>query len=236
VSTSDVPLGLAHAPLRDQIREEIRQRIVEGRLAPGDRMIERELAAELGVSRVPVREALRILETEAFVQDLPRRGGIVRRLSRHDVEELFDVRESLEVLATRRAATNATSKDLARLEDLLTEAESAIESGDRQSIGAANERFHDTVLGLSNNSLLSAMLEPLRGRLHWLFRQNEDPSGLLSEHRELFDAIASGNPDRAGEAALAHVVRNRELAIRMLFEKAPARTPDLGRLGGSAAG
>ena len=219
MTTSDIPPGLAQGPLRDQIREEIRQRIVEGRLAPGDRMIERELAAELGVSRVPVREALRMLETEGFVQVLPRRGVIVRRLSRHDVEELFDVRESLEVLATRRAATNATSGDLARLEDLLTEAEAAIHSRDRHAIGAANEQFHDTILGLANNSLLSAMLEPLQGRLHWLFRQNEDPSGLLREHRELFEAIASGDPDRAGAAALAHVVRNRELAIRMLFEK-----------------
>ena len=161
-----------------------------------------------------------MLETEGFVQVIPRRGVVVRRLSRHDVEELFDVREALEVLATRRAAEYATSEDLARLEDLLVDAEDAVETGDHNAIGSANERFHDAVLETAKNTLLTSMLEPLQSRLHWLFRQHEDPRSLLEEHRALFQAIASGDPDRAGRQALEHVVLNRKLALRLLFDTA----------------
>jgi DNA-binding GntR family transcriptional regulator len=215
--TPGVPLGLAHTPLRDQIREEIRQRIVDGRLPPGAKMVERELAAELGVSRVPVREALRMLETEGFVQVVPRRGVVVRRLSRKDVEELFDVRESLEVLATRRAAEHATPHDLAALEKVLDGADAAVESGDTERVNLANEAFHDMIIALARNDLLASLLEPLQGRLHWLFRQNDNAAELVREHRELQRAIASGDADHAAEQALEHVQVNRAVAIRLLF-------------------
>jgi DNA-binding GntR family transcriptional regulator len=99
-----VPIGLAHTPLRDQTRDVIRQRIINGRLSPGTRIVERELGAELQVSRVPVREALRMLESEGFLEVVPRRGVVVKTLTRRDVEELFDVRVSLEVLENRDVA------------------------------------------------------------------------------------------------------------------------------------
>lgn len=214
---SQVPLGLAHTPLRDQVRDEIRQRIADGRLSPGSKMVERELAAELGVSRVPVREALRTLETEGFVQVVPRRGVIVRRLSRRDVEELFDVREALEVLATRRAAERATSDELAALRRILDEGDAAVAREDTAAGQRSNEAFHDALVSLAHNDLLAGMLEPLQGRLHWLFRQNEDIAELVHEHRQLFDAIASGDPERAGAVALQHVHVNRDTAVRLLF-------------------
>lgn len=216
---SAVSLGDAHTPLRDQVREEIRQRIIDGQLLPGSRMVERELAAELGVSRVPVREALRMLETEGFVTVVPRKGVVVRSMSREDVVELFDVREALEVLATRRAAESATPTDLRRLEQLLGKARKAIDAGDGTAAGAANEAFHDEIIVLARNGLLAGMLEPLQGRLHWLFRQTEDLDALWSEHRQLYEAIASGDSDRAAEQALRHVRVNRELAIGMLFDQ-----------------
>lgn len=214
-----VSLGAAHTPLRDQVREEIRQRIVDGQLPPGSRMVERELAAELGVSRVPVREALRMLETEGFVSVVPRKGVVVRSLSRTDVIELFDVREALEVLATRRAAETATPAELRRLEQLLARARKAIDADDSAGAGAANEAFHDEIILLARNGLLAGMLEPLQGRLHWLFRQTQDLDALWSEHRRLFEAIASGDPDRAAAQALQHVRTNREVAIGLLFDQ-----------------
>jgi DNA-binding GntR family transcriptional regulator len=215
---SQPTLGAAHAPLRDQVREEIRQRISDGRLAPGDKMVERELAAELGVSRVPVREALRTLETEGFVQVVPRKGVVVRHLSRRDVEELFDVREALEVLATRRAAERATADELARLRRTLDKGRAALRRGDNVTAQACNEAFHDAIVTMAHNELLGGLLEPLQGRLHWLFRQNEDLAELVDEHRELYAAIASGDPDRAGVFALEHVRVNREIALRLLFD------------------
>ncbi|MGH3516075.1 MAG: GntR family transcriptional regulator [Haloechinothrix sp.] len=215
---AEVPLGVAHTPLRDQIREQLRQRIINGLLPPGTKMVERELAAELGVSRVPVREALRMLESEGFVQVVPRRGVVVKQLSRTDVEELFDVRESLEVLATRRAAENATQADLRRLAQHLDKARHAVEAGKLDRFGDANEAFHDEIVRMARNGLLAGMLEPLQGRLHWLFRQIGNAEGLWQEHNRLYQAIASGDPDAAAAQALDHVRVNRRTALRLLFE------------------
>lgn len=216
---AEVPLGVAHTPLRDQIREQLRKRIIDGRLAPGARLVERELAAELGVSRVPVREAVRMLESEGFVQVVPRRGVVVKQLSRTDVEELFDVRESLEVLATRRAAENSRPADLRRLAQHLKKARRALDAGKIEQFGDANEAFHDEIIALARNQLLAGMLEPLQGRLHWLFRQIDNPEGLWEEHRRLYDAIASGDPELATIQALSHVRINRDIAMRLLFDE-----------------
>lgn len=218
MSDSPIPLGLAHTPLRSQTRDEIRQRIIDGRLTPGTRIVERELAAELQVSRVPVREALRMLESEGFLEVVPRRGVVVKRMTRRDVEELFDVRQSLEVLATRRATERVTAEDLARLRSILDGVDRAIAADDTEEIGRGNEKFHDAIIAMADNNLLAAMLEPLQGRLHWLFRQNQNSADLQREHRTLYDAIASGDPERAAAQALAHVLENRDLARELLFE------------------
>lgn len=216
---AEIPLGVAHTPLRDQIREQLRKRIIDGRLPPGARLVERELAAELGVSRVPVREAVRMLESEGFVQVVPRRGVVVKQLSRTDVEELFDVRESLEVLATRRAAENSRPADLRRLAQHLKKARRALDTGKIEQFGDANEAFHDEIIALARNHLLAGMLEPLQGRLHWLFRQIDNPESLWEEHQRLYGAIASGDPERATTQALSHVRINRDIAMRLLFDE-----------------
>jgi DNA-binding GntR family transcriptional regulator len=210
-------LGQAHQPLRDQVRDHLRQRIITGQLQPGDRMVERELAAELGVSRIPIREAIRTLESEGFVSVVPRRGVIVQRLTEQDVDELFDVREALEVLAARRAAERATKAELQQLAKALTAARRAIKSGDSGAVGAASENFHDELIKLAHNDLLAAMLEPVQGRLHWLFRQHGDATALHHEHQRLFDAVASGNADQAAAEALKHVQVNRARACQYLF-------------------
>jgi DNA-binding GntR family transcriptional regulator len=214
-----VPLGLAHVPLRDQIRDQIRNRIVRGEMAPGSKMIERELATELGVSRVPVREALRMLETEGFVDVIPRRGVVVKHLSRTDVEELFDVRESLEALTARRAAERATEASLRRLRRHLDRAHRAAQANKVDQFGDANLAFHDEIAAIAQNSLLETILEPLRGRLDWLFRQADDPERLCAEHEQLYEAIASGDAAAAGSVAVHHVNSSRATALRLLFDE-----------------
>lgn len=212
-------LGDAHLPLRDQIREELRNRIADGRLPPGTKMVERELASELGVSRVPVREAVRMLESEGFVQVVPRRGVIVRRLSRRDVEELFDMREVLEVWAARRAATDATEDELGHMRAILDAGEAALPD-DHDRAHHANEAFHDALVAMAHHDLLAFILEPLQGRLHWLFRQSPDDAELAHDHRALFEAIRARDAERAGRLALEHIRHNREVAVRLLFGEA----------------
>lgn len=212
-------IGSSHRSLREQVADAIRERIMSGELTPGTRLVERTLAEELGVSRVPVRDALNLLKGEGFVTDVPRRGVVVTRLSREDVAELFDVREALEVLAVRLATERATPEQLRGLKALLREANQAIRAKDISSLGRCNQAFHDLITTIAGNALLASMLEPLEGRLHWLLRQNDDPSLLHREHLELYQAIASGDVDTAARTSLEHVRTSRKLCLDLLYPR-----------------
>lgn len=216
MNRNDAKPGTGGTPLREHVRDAIRSRITRGVVAPGVRLVERELAAELGVSRIPVREALRMLETEGFVQVSPRRGAVVRVLSRQEVEDLFDVRRSLEVLSCRRAAEHATAAEIRALRKTLESGERALERGDRPGVRRANERFHDALIPMAHNDLLAALLAPLQDRLHWLFAQNENLGELVAQHRGLFAAIAAGDPEEAAALALDHVEVNHAIATSLL--------------------
>jgi DNA-binding GntR family transcriptional regulator len=205
------------AATRQRVRDELRERILTGRLRPGDRLVERELAEDLGVSRVPVREAIRSLEAEGFLVEQSARRIVVRQLARVDVEELFDVREALEGLAAGRAAERAGAPELKRLERVLADAARATARGDAARITVLNSRFHDEIVAIAGNTLLTTMLQPLQGRLRWLTSQNEHWAELLDEHRRLYEAIASGDADRAHTEAVEHVRVNREVTLKSLF-------------------
>ncbi len=197
-------------PLREAVRDTLRTRIFEGHYAPGTRLVERDLAAEFNVSRLPIREALRMLRQEGLIRDRASRGSEVAGLSAKDVEDLFDVRESLEVLACRLAASRATEEDLNRLAGLLDEAERFLAKGSILEAHRANSEFHDAITAIANNNFLRSALEPLQGRMHWLFRHVSDLPELIQEHRELYAAIASGDPDRAAAQSASHIGKYRE--------------------------
>lgn len=189
----------------------LRERIVGGELPPGARLVERTLAQELGVSRIPVREALNVLRGEGFVTAYPRRGMVVRALSDEDIEELFEVREALEVLVARCAAARATDAELDRLANVL-EAEAAAEPLPRgETDGRYNQRFHDLLTAYAHNSFLASLMEPIEGRIHWLFRRSGQNEFFRQEHRAILDALRSRDADRAGAAALAHVHSSHEV-------------------------
>ncbi|MGW5332717.1 GntR family transcriptional regulator [Streptomyces bauhiniae] len=207
------PLG----SVRERVLAALRQDIIAGRLGPGDRLVERELAERYGVSRVPVREAIRALVGEGFVLFESARRTVVRRLTPDDVRELFELREALEVYAAGLAASRATPQALADLRELLAEAATATEAGEAEAITDVNTRFHDRILALAGNALLISVMEPVDGRLRWLTRRNAEWPQLLTEHRELYAAIASGDPDRARAHALAHVRANYRSTVRHLF-------------------
>ncbi|MCZ0989763.1 GntR family transcriptional regulator [Streptomyces diastatochromogenes] len=216
-TTKTEPLGA----VRERVLATLRQDIIAGRLGPGERLVERELADRFGVSRVPVREAIRALVAEGFVLFESARRTVVRRLTPTDVKELFELREALEVYAAGLAAARATPEALAELRELLTEATTATKEGDGEAITDINTRFHDRILAMAGNTLLISVMEPVDGRLRWLTRQNEEWPQLLDEHRELYEAIASGDPDRARTHALGHVRANYRSTVRHLFGTEP---------------
>ncbi|NGO15214.1 GntR family transcriptional regulator [Streptomyces sp. HC44] len=211
--TTVEPLGA----VRERVLATLRQEIITGRLRPGDRLVERELADRFGVSRVPVREAIRALVAEGFVLFETPRRTVVRRLTPTDVKELFELREALEVYAAGLATQRATRAELAELEELLDRAATATHAQDADTITDINTRIHDRILAMADNSLLISVMEPVGGRLRWLTHQNEEWPRLLVEHRELYAAIASGDPERARAHALAHVQANYRSTVRQLF-------------------
>ncbi|MBB2943067.1 DNA-binding GntR family transcriptional regulator [Actinoplanes lutulentus] len=201
--------------LRDRAYEELRRRILATELAPGQRLIERDLAAELEVSRIPLREALRLLEADGLVLLVPAKGALVAPFTPADVRDLFDVRESLEALAARLTASRRDDSGLARLKDRLAAARAATVAGDSNGVAAANAGFHTDLVELSANPLLSAMMRPLEARTHWLFRltAQRDPAQQCAEHEELYAAIEAGDEDRAARLAHEHVTSGRETSI-----------------------
>lgn len=213
-------LPAEYVPLREQIRDELRNRITDGRLPPGARIVEVVVAEEFGVSRVPLREALRLLEAEGFIEVLPRRGAVVRQLSREDVEELFQLRGALEVLACQLAAQRADPAQLRRLKQLVDQGKAAYRNKNREAIAAASTSFHSTVIEIAGNQLLATTLEPLTGRLQWLLQQYDDAKLMWEEHQHLYEAIADHDVELSASLALEHVQHSRTSTMALLFEGA----------------
>lgn len=203
--------------LREHAYDELRARIVGLELHPGTRLVERDLAEELAVSRIPLREALQRLQQDGLVVVVPRQGAIVSPFTVDDVRDLFDVRESLEVLAARLAAERADNEGLNTLAAQLDVARRATKRGDKPAIAAANAGFHTIIVDLAANPLLESILHPLEARTQWLFHLTKDRDAGVQclEHEELLAAIADHDPDRAAASAFHHVNSGRDASLAM---------------------
>ncbi|OIJ85651.1 GntR family transcriptional regulator [Streptomyces colonosanans] len=222
-STRRTSIGAGDKSLRDQVYEALRERIIEGELEPGRRVVERDLAAEFEVSRIPVREAMQRLEAEGFLTTQPRRGAVVSRVGVEDAAHFFDVRESLEALAADLAARHTDAAGLRRLEQLLVRARRATERGRARDVAALNADFHRQIVVLSGNPLLQDLMQPLDGRLRRLFRLTAEPGDgplMCGEHEELFHALQAGDPQTAARLARRHVANTRAAALKMLADRA----------------
>ncbi|MGW1347030.1 GntR family transcriptional regulator [Kribbella sp. NPDC002412] len=208
-------IGADHVALREQVLAELRRRIVDGDYAQGERLTETRLADDFGVSRNPVREALRVVEAEGFVQILPRRGAVVVTLDEVAVRDLFAVREQLETLAAGLAAERATPRDVERLRRLLAEASEATEAKDFDRVAELNSAFHRTVITISGNRWLLSISAAMYHHVHWVFRVGAAQRAPHSweEHIRLVDAIAAGDREAASTAARLHVEAAAKAAL-----------------------
>ncbi|WP_024758673.1 GntR family transcriptional regulator [Streptomyces exfoliatus] len=216
------PAGDTPRSLRERVYEELRERIIEAEFPAGTRLVEREIAEELRVSRVPVREAMQRLETEGFLSVRPRRGSVVTEFGPEDAEHLFDVRENLEGLAARLAARHAGAQELRALEELLARARAAAESGRLREAVSLNADFHRAVVGLSGNPLLVELMAPLDSRLRRLFRLTSaasDGEPMCGAHERLYEAIRDRDEAGAESLARAHVAATRASALRLLNDR-----------------
>jgi DNA-binding GntR family transcriptional regulator len=215
MSTAEI-LSVVDESLSDQIYRDIRGRIINGRFEQGSRLRERDLAADMGVSRIPLREAFPQLESDGFIVSLPRRGVRVTTLTLEDLDQLFEARLGMEVYATglaaKRVAEGASVEDL---KNAMEAAERAYGTADADVIVDANANVHDEIVRLAANSLLWKMMQSISGRYRWIFRLTFTPQVGASgeEHGGIYAAIRAGNVDAATVAARAHIVDGRESTL-----------------------
>lgn len=153
------------APLRQQVLEELRRAIIDGDLAPGERLIERDLCERLGVSRTVIREVLRQLESEGLVGMIPNRGPVVRALSLDEARELYAIRAVLEGLAARLFALQASGEQLERLRGTVGNVASAYRAGDAKRVIDAKNRFYAVLFEAARGEVLAGMMGSLNARI-----------------------------------------------------------------------
>jgi DNA-binding GntR family transcriptional regulator len=219
-----MPTREEHATsLRDSVTQGLRARIVSGELPPGSRLVERQLADLLGVSRVPVREALRVLEREGFAEERATRGMVVRRLSDDDVTMLFAVRESLEELLCQRLVDVLDEVGVATLQEVVDRAAAHTAAGRVTEAVSANAEFHALLVELADSRVLSSIIEPVAGRMAWLLNQHTDPGAMNAEHQLIVDALREGDGPRATELFRRHLDHSRSAVQQHESAQSPRR-------------
>ena len=208
------PPRLAERALYEQVAERLRQRIVAHTLAPGSWIDEQAIAAEYGISRTPLREALKVLAGEGLVTMKLRRGAYVTEVSTRDLDEVFHLLALLESDAARVVAAGATPAQLAELQALHEALEASVD--DRDRFFAANEQFHMRLLEIADNRWRIQLVTDLRkvmklNRHHSLFKQGRLQAS-LKEHRQLMTALKARNGERAQALMQQHMAAGREAA------------------------
>jgi len=203
----ETTLGASHSPLTELVVAALRERILGGTVPPGERLVEGRLSEELGVSRMPVREALRKLAAEGLVTIEPRRGATVTSFSGEQVRELVEVRATLEGLNAKLAAKRHDPEQIAKLERILEEGARLAESGDIAATTLMNQRFHDALGNIAANSVLQDIMRSLRDRTALLFAPINRVRGKQNweEHAAILRAVIKGDAELASLLATRHV-------------------------------
>lgn len=221
-----VPVKLdSYKPLREVVFDSLREAIINGTLRPGERLMEIQLAEELGVSRTPVREAIRKLELEGFVVMVPRKGAYVAGISLKDIADVFEVRACLESLASGLAAERITNEEMEDLERILVRKAEIIAQGDLPAFVESDTQFHDSLYQCSRNQRLIQMLNNLQDEIQ-RFRSVSlafpgRPQEALEEHRKIVEALAERNISEAQAAAWDHIERAENSLMEIIRRNQP---------------
>jgi DNA-binding GntR family transcriptional regulator len=199
------------APLRQQVYDTLEGLIIYGELSPGQHLVESDLASRLGVSRIPVREALQLLHRDGWVDLRPRQGAFVHQPTVREVDEVFRVRTLLEVESTKMAAENVQDETIQMLEATLKAGTEALRVGDESDLVKLNSEFHGQVTSMAGNQVLAQILHRLDKRIRWYFAPVVKARGANSwaEHAEIIEALKAKDPERAAEAMRKHAEATR---------------------------
>lgn len=204
-----VPLKLdSYQPLREIVFETLREAIIQGRLKPGERLMEIQLAEDLGVSRTPVREAIRKLELEGFLVMVPRKGAYVADISVKDITDIFEVRAALEALAAGLAAERVTEDELDQLERALIHLSEA-SANDLETVVKTDTSFHELIYKASRNQRLLQIVKHLQEQIQRFRTASLGRPGrtriAIEEHRKIVEAISERNVELAQTLAREHI-------------------------------
>ncbi|HEX3029542.1 MAG TPA: GntR family transcriptional regulator [Clostridia bacterium] len=201
--------SLLHS-LRGKVFNQLRTNILNGTYKPGDSLIELRLSEELGVSRTPIREALRQLELEGLVQAMPNKGAVVKGITEQDVEDIFTIRTMIEGLAARWAAEKITPEEIIELKEALEFEEFYTVKNDTEHLMKFDSRFHDIIFKASKSRPLMHMLSTfhdyIQGARNYSFKTPGRPEKALYEHRAIFEAISRKDAATAEALTIQHIM------------------------------
>jgi DNA-binding GntR family transcriptional regulator len=220
-------ISIPRAALHEQVAQRLRQMLVEGRIAPGAKLNERELAELLKVSRTPLREAIKMLAAEGLVELLPNRGAIAVSLSEADVLNTFEVMAGLESLSGELAAERITPQELAEIQAMQFEMMAAYTRRDLSAYYNLNSRIHTAINAAAKNPVLGTVYNQVNARLQALrFRSNQDGEKwkrAMKEHEKMIEALAARDGAAMREVLLGHLRNKRDVVLEQLRE-AQAKT------------
>lgn len=206
-----------HRPLREIVYEELKMQILRGAIPPGTRMMEVDIADEMGVSRTPIREAIRKLEKEGLVTIEPRRGAYASRISQKDMIEIMEVRQNLEDFAAAHAAQRMDAAGKQKMREASDAFDRAVEEGNTEDMIRYDTRFHMTIVEGAGNRVLCHMFEQLQEQIlrfrYLYFDTFKRGKKMPSEHHKILDAIEQGNAEQARREADLHVKRQQEMVV-----------------------
>ncbi|MCI5614373.1 MAG: GntR family transcriptional regulator [Agathobacter sp.] len=210
----------AYLPLRDVVYNTLREAILKGELKPGERLMELQLASKLGVSRTPIREAIRMLELEGLAVTIPRKGAEVAKMTVKDMEDVLEVREALDELAAKIACNKITEEQLQTLSKVKDAFEESTKTTDIKQIAMYDEKFHDVIYESTGNVRLVNLLNNLREQIYRYrveyLKNVEVYPRLIEEHETILKALQDRNQELVVEAMRDHV-ENQATAVTQII-------------------
>lgn len=212
-----------YLPLRDVVFNTLRQAILRGELKPGERLMEIQLANKLGVSRTPIREAIRKLELEGLVLMIPRKGAEVAEITEKSLRDVLEVRRALEELAVELVCEKITDEQIQDLKGAAEDFKASLKDGDITRIAEADVKFHDVIYMATDNQKLIQLLNNLREQMYRYrveyLKRSDFHQQLIDEHEEIIETIENGQKERAVQVVCQHVDNQVEAVMDTIRTK-----------------